>query len=159
MSDPIDEAKSEVSEALKARGPEPAEDAEQAARQVEELRGAVTRDLDVLRGRLPDPAEVSGQARTVGAAVGVGLTGAGALVLVLRRRARRREEERRVKAQAVALARELARLELEPQDLADDGRSGTVMKVIALLAAIAGAVAAAVAVRQRLQGDDATWEA
>lgn len=162
MNDPIDEAKEQVSDALKARRGEPSEDAEEAARQVGELRGALTHDVEVLRSRLPEPSEVADRARTVGGlAVGGlaagGLATVGALVLLLRRRAKRRSEEERVRGQALALARELARLDLDAEDVVDTGGRSVVRRLVLVLGAVAG-VAGAVLLRQRLQGDDDTWD-
>ncbi len=156
--DPVDDAKGQVSEALRARRGEPSKDAEEAARQVTELRQALTRDLDELRGRMPEPSEVGDQAKTVGGLAAGGTAALGILVLLLRRRGKRKAEERHVRDQAMALARELARLDLEPEDVVDEGRGpwGRILAIVGLLAAVAGG---AVALRQRMQGDDEVWEA
>ncbi len=157
MSDPIDDAKAEVSQALKSRAGEPSADAADAERQVGELRDAITRDLDELRGRLPEGSEISGKARSIGGAVAAGVAALGALVVVLRSRSQRRKDEERVRVQAIALARELSRLELAPEDVVEDGGSPWV-KIVAVLAAVGGVAAGALAVRQRLRGDDADWQ-
>lgn len=165
VNDPIDEAKDEVRQALKDRAGEPSQDAAEAARQVGELREAITRDLDGLRGRLPDRAEVSEQARSAGGgaaagvagAVAAGVAGVGALMVVLRRRSKRRADEERVRAQALLLARELARLDLDHDELTDDGGSAW-PKLVAAVVALGAAVAGALALRQRLRGDDPDWQ-
>lgn len=159
MNDPVDEAKGELGEALKARQPEPSKDAEHAKRQVNDLRTAFTRDIEVLRGRLPEPSEVSGQARSVGGVAAGGLAAVGAALVLLRRRSSRRAAEQRVQEQAVALARELARLDLDPEDVVDDGgHGGVLVRIGVVLAAIGGLAGAVIAVRRRLKGDDEVWE-
>lgn len=159
MNDPIDDAKDEVRQALKDRAGEPSKDAAEAARQVGELREAITRDLDELRGRVPEASEVTGQARTVGigGAVAAGVAAVGAVLVVVRRRGKRQAEQERVRAQALLLARELARLDLDPEEFTDD-RASAWPKVIAAVVALGAAVAGALALRQRLQGDDPDWQ-
>ena len=156
--DPIDDAKTQVSEALEARKGEPSKDAEEAAAQVGELRAAVTRDVDALRSRLPEPSEVSGQARTVGGVAAGGVAALGAAVLLLRRRAKRREAETRVREQAIALARELARLDLDAEDVVEGRGGGPLVKIGVVVAALVGLAGAVFAVRKRMQGDDEVWE-
>jgi hypothetical protein len=159
VNDPIDDAKGEVREALKARRAEPAKGAAEAAQQVTEARAALTRDLDVLRSRLPEPSEVSGQARTAGGALGVVAAVVAVAALLLRRRSKRRDAERHVREQAVALARELARLDLDPEEVVAPDRRGAVVWIGVIAAALAGLAGAVVAVRRRLEGDDEAWEA
>lgn len=159
MNDPVDEAKEEVGEALKARRGEPSKDAEEAAKQVAELRTALTRDMDALRSRLPEPSQVSVQARTAGGAAAGGLAAVGALFMLMRRRSARRAAERDVRLQAMALARELSRLELDPEDVVNEGgRGGVLVRIGVVLAALGGLAAAVLAVRRRLKGDDEVWE-
>ena len=159
VNDPIDEAKDEVRQALKDRAGEPSKDAAEAARQVGELREAITRDLDELRGRVPQASEVTDQARTVGigGAVAAVAAAVGAVLVVVRRRAKRRTDQERVRAQALLLARELARLDLDPEDLAEDS-SNTWPKVVAIVVALGAGIAGALALRQRLAGDDPDWQ-
>jgi len=159
MNDPVDDVKADLRAALKARAGEPATTPAEAAAQITEIRGALTRDLDALRGRIPEPSELSGQTKQVGAAAGIATVVLGAGGLVLRSKGRRKAEEEAVRVQAVALAREIARLDLEPQDVVDDGSGSWVRKVtavVALAAAIGGAV---VAIRQRMVGDEDIWDA
>lgn len=159
MNDPVDEAKEEVGEALKARRGEPSKDAEEAASQVAELRAALTRDMDALWNRLPEPSEVSVRARTAGGVAAGGLAAVGALFMLMRRRSARRDAEHEVRLQAMALARELSRLELDPEDVMNEnGRGGIMVRVGVVLAALGGVAAAVLAVRQRLKGDDEVWE-
>lgn len=159
MSDPIDDVKSEVKDALAARRGEPSEDADQAARQVDELRTAMTRDLAILRSRLPEPSEVKSQAGMAGGVAAGGLAAVGVAALLLRKRSKTRAAEEQVREQAMALAREMARLELDPEEVVEGRRGGAVAKIGVLLAALAGVAGAVVALRKRLRGDDEDWEA
>lgn len=158
MTDATDDAKAELTAALAARAGDPATSPEEAATQITSLRDSLQRDLDALRGRVPDPSELPGQTKQVGAAVGAGVLALGAGTLALRKRAARRNEEAAVRQQAVALAREIARLEMEPDDLVDDRSSGWLGRVVAVVVSLAGIAAAALAVRQRLAGDDDQWD-
>jgi hypothetical protein len=158
VSDPIDDVKGEVSDALAARRGEPSKDAEEAARQVDELRAALTRDIGILRSRLPEPSDVKGKAGAAGGVAAGGLAAAGTALLLLRRRAKKRAAEHRVREQAMALARELSRLELDPEEVVDGKRRGAAVKVGMVLAALAGLVGAVLTVRKRMQGDDEDWE-
>lgn len=158
MTDPVDDVKGEVGEALAARRGEPSKDAEEAARQVGELRAAMTRDIAALRSRLPEPSEVKGQAGAAGGVAAGGLAVVGLGVLLLRRRSKKRAAEERVREQAMALARELSRLELDPEEVVEGGRGGTFAKIGVALAALAGLVGAVLTIRKRLEGDDEDWE-
>jgi hypothetical protein len=158
VSDPIDDVKGEVSEALAARRGEPSKDAEEALRQVGELRAAMTRDIAVLRSRLPEPSEVKGQAGAAGGVAAGGLAAAGLIVLLLRRRGKKRADEERVRTEAMALARELSRLELDPEEVVEGRRGSATVRIGMALAALAGLVGAVLTFRKRLQGDDEDWQ-
>lgn len=159
MNDPVDDAKAELSAALEARAGEPASTPAEAATQITEIRGALTRDIDALRGRIPEPSELSGPTKQIGAAAGIATLVLGAGGLVLRSRGKRKAEEEAVRVQAVALARELARLDLEPDEVVPDSSGGWVGKVTAVVALIAAVGGAVVAVRQRMAGDEDVWDA
>jgi hypothetical protein len=159
MNDPVDDVKAELSAAFRERAGEPASTPAEAMTQIIEIRGALTRDLDALRGRIPEPSEMAGQTKQIGAAAGIATAAMGVGAVVLRSRGKRKAEEEAVRVQAVALAREIARLELEPDEIVEDdpgGWIGKVTAVIALVAAIGGAV---VAIRQRMAGDEDIWDA
>lgn len=158
MKDATDDARTELTAALAARAGDPATSPEEAATQITSIRAALQRDLDALRGRVPDPSEISGQTKQIGAAVGAGAVTLGIGGLALRKRAARHHDEEAVRLQAMALAREIARLDMEPDDLVDDRSGGSLGRVIALVVSLAGIGAAALAVRQRLAGDDELWD-
>lgn len=159
MNDPVDDVKAELSAALQERAGQPAATPAEAATQITEIRGALTRDLDALRGRVPEPAELSGPTKKVGAAAGLATVVLGAGGLVLRSKGKRRAEEEAVRVQAIALARELARLDLGPDDVVEDGSGGWVGKVTAVVALIAAVGGTVVAIRQRMAGDEDVWDA
>ncbi len=159
MNDPVDDVKAELSVALQERAGEPASSPDEAATQITEIRAALTRDLDALRGRIPEPSELSGQTKQVGAAAGIATVILGAGGLVLRSKGKRKAEEEAVRAQAVALAREIARLDLEPDDVVEEGSGGWIGKMTAVVAIVAAIGGAVVAIRQRMAGDEDVWDA
>ena len=159
MNDRVDDVKAELSAALRERAGAPASTPAEAATQISEIRGALTRDLDALRGRIPEPSELSGQTKQVGAAAGIATVILGAGGLFLRSKSKRKAEEEAVRAQAIALAREIARLDLEPEDVAGEASGGWVGKVTAVIAIAAAIGGVVVAIRQRMAGDDDVWDA
>lgn len=121
MADAREQLRRSMADAV---GP-PAEDEEQAERQLADLRARIEHDLDTLRARVPDVRELGDRAKKIGlvvGATGVVLVGATSL---RRRRSSRRAEQERLRTQAVALARELARLEAEETGADDSGRGSS----------------------------------
>jgi hypothetical protein len=140
----------------------PAEDPEQARRQLAELRAGLDHDLGTLKARVPDPQHLSAEARTKAMAVG----GAAAVVtvaaLVLKRRGAKRRRAEELHAQAKALARELARVQraadAAAEDLPDE-RGGGRGRWLVLVGLAAGAAAVWQATRdQAVPAPEDVWE-
>jgi hypothetical protein len=141
-----------------AEGP-PAEDADQAADQVRDIRARLDQDLDALEARIPPRDTLIAQAKTVGGAAVAGVAVVAVLLAWLSRRSEERELEEEAERAARAIARHLPdawaeverRREVAAEEiLEDDGGLGTGRKltIVALL------VAAAVAIWSQLQGRD-----
>jgi hypothetical protein len=140
-----------------AEGP-PAEDADQAADQVREIRARLDQDLDALQARIPPRDTLVAQAKTIGGAVAAALAVVAALGAYMKRRSERRDLEEEAERAARAIARHLpdAWAEVERrrdlvvvEDQQDDGLgTGRKLTILALL------VAAAVAVYSQLQHRD-----
>lgn len=120
-----------------ALGP-PAEDEQQAERQIAELRRQIERDLEVLRSRAPDVERIRESAKKTGLVVGGGAVMLLGLAAMRRRSAARQAAEARTHAQAVALARELARLSPEDVSERDGGRRPRFWFLLAAVGAVAG---------------------
>jgi hypothetical protein len=146
-------------EAPRGRGP-PAEDADQAAEQVRDIRARLDQDLDALEARIPPRDTLVAQAKTIGGAAVAGVAVVAALTAWMRSAARRRSSRRRPSA---PLARSPATCPTRgprssvaassraiEEHLDEDGGLGTGRKltIVALL------VAAAVAIWSQLQGRD-----
>ncbi len=159
MSDAVNEAKAELKAALAARAGEPASTPEEAATQVADIRASLGRDLDALKARVPDPSDLTGPAKQIGAVAGLGTVLATVGAVIAKRRGAHKAHEEAVRTQAIALAREIARLEREPDEAFQERSSGVIAKVSVVLAALAAVAAAVVVVRQRLAGDDDVWDA
>jgi hypothetical protein len=140
-----------------AEGP-PAEDADQAAEQVREIRARLDQDLDALQARIPPRDTLVAQAKTIGGAVAAALAVVAALGAWLKRRGEEKDLEEEAERAARAIARHLPdawaeverRRELVVVEEDEDGGLGTGRKltILALL------VAAGVAVYTQLQGRD-----
>jgi hypothetical protein len=145
-----------------AEGP-PAEDADQAAEQVREIRARLDQDLDALEARIPPRDTLVAQAKTIGGAVVAAVAVLAALGAWMRKRGERQELEEEADRAARAIARHLPdawaeverrreaerRRELADEVEPDDGLGmGRKLAIIALLAAAAGAV------WSQLQGHD-----
>jgi hypothetical protein len=142
-------------------GPQ-AEDPEQARRQLAELRAGLDHDLSTLKTRVPDPQQLSAEARTKAMAVGGGVAVVTVATLVLKRRATKRRRAEELRAQAKALARELARVQRAAdaavEDLPDD-RSGGRGRWLVLVGLAAGAAAVWQATRdQAVPAPEDVWE-
>jgi hypothetical protein len=137
-----------------AEGP-PAEDADQAAEQVREIRARLDQDLDALEARIPPRDTLVAQAKTIGGAVVAAVAVLAALGAWMRKRGERQELEEEADRAARAIARHLPdawaeverrreaerRRELADEVEPDDGLGmGRKLAIIALLAAAAGAV-------------------
>jgi hypothetical protein len=142
----IQDAKDQLGQAMREVGGPPAEDEDQAVRQIEALRGQLDRDLATLRDRIPDGQEVleryGERLRTVGIAVAGGTATLWTVTTAIRRRRAESARAAVMRAQAIAIAREIARL--DPEELAPEvgGRRGRAFTVVAGVA-IAGAAAVA----------------
>ncbi|MFA9432784.1 hypothetical protein [Egicoccus sp. AB-alg2] len=127
----------------------PAEDADQALRQVRDLRSALDRDLAALEARIPPRDTLVGQARAVGGAVlgVVGLVGAAATVQQKRKDKKKVEEEADKVARAIARHLPAAIAEVSPpirptvvETPGKKGRAGRTLAILALLASAGFAV-------------------
>jgi hypothetical protein len=139
----IADTRERVSAAVDERRGGPAESVDDARGKLEDLRGAMDRDLAALRARIPDPEETAARARTIALATGGGL----AALITLRAIGRRRKEQRRrhedLREQAVALARELAKLdsaELVLEDSPEEAGHGRRWVLLGIAAVGAAAV-------------------
>jgi hypothetical protein len=142
-----------------AEGP-PAEDADEAAQQVRDIRTRLDQDLDALEARIPPRDTLVAQAKTIGGAAVAGVAVVAALTTWLSKRGEEKELEEEAERAARAIARHLpdAWAEVErrrelaaiEEQLDEDGGLGTGRKltIVALL------VAAAVAIWSQLQGRD-----
>lgn len=147
----VEESRRRVSDAVEEIAGGPAKDVEHAEQQLTDLRTRLQHDLVTLRDRVPDKDDLVTRGRTAGLAVAGGLAALTIGVVAIKRRGRRRSHESHLSEQARALARELARIDLEGEDLIEDeagGRGGR-RALLALLAAGAG-----IAVWARMRGDD-----
>jgi len=146
----VDEVKQEIGTALEERRGGPATSVEDAEQKAAELRAGLDRDLRTLTSRLPDPAELSDRARTIGVRTAGALATVAGVVIVAGRRRAGAVREREVTEQAEALAAALARV----QEAATDGDRDTGGGWGRRLVVLAGAAAAGVAVWQRSHGAD-----
>lgn len=179
MSDAMDRARQAVEEELEhARGTAnelkttmqvavehvsgpPAEDPEQARRQLAELRAGLDHDLSTLKTRAPDPKELSAEVRTKAMIAGGGVAVVGVTALLLKRRAAKRRRAEELHAQAKALARELARVQRAADAVADDlpeQRSRGRGRWLVLLGLAAGAATVWQATRDQVPPPEDVWE-
>lgn len=156
----VKDAKDQLSEAMRSAGGPPAEDEDQAVRQIEAIRGKLERDLEVLKARVPDPQHLleryGDRFRTVGLAVAGGALAVAGTLRTARRRRAHKEQGELVRAQAAAIAHELARIEFH--ELAEDERAGRGRGAMLLALAAAGAGAAAYARQRRQTGELDVWD-
>jgi hypothetical protein len=168
----VEEVKAEVAKASAELAGGPADDPEQAAQQVADLRARLDRDLQTLRSRVPDPKELGARAKRQALVVGGAIAAVVAAVLLLRRRGTRRRHERSVEEQATAIASELVRLQADrlsrasvssaPADdaverivdeVVDEDEGGGRTGRLLLLAGLAAGVGVALATRRRSTDD------
>jgi hypothetical protein len=144
-----------------AEGP-PAEDADQAAEQVREIRARLDQDLDALEARIPPRDTLVAQAKTIGGAVAAALAVVAALGAWMKRRGAEKDLEQEAERAARAIARHLpdAWAEVERRrDLVlveeeeDDGGLGTGRKLTILALLVAAAVAVYTQLQQRDEPD------
>lgn len=112
--------------------------------ELDATRAALERDIDALFARLPEPDVMRAKARTYGAAAG----GAAVTVGLVALQAKKRSELKARRMEARINAEELARAFSPHEPPEPSGRSPLLLLVV--LAAIAGAVVAAL----RLRGGD-----
>lgn len=137
-------AKDQVSAAVDDKRGGEATSVDDATSKAEKLRREIERDVATLRSRVPDPQDMTDRAKTIGAAVGGGALALGTAVTLLRKRSARKAHEANVREQAIAIARELARIDLdEIAEEVEDGSKGGRAKWVLLLIAAAGAGAVA----------------
>ena len=137
-----DDVKSEIDAVTDDRRGGPATSVDDATTKAAELRRRIERDVATLRARVPEGEVVTEKARTVGAAVGGGVLALATVITLVKRRGARKEHDAAVREQAIALAREMARLELV--DVVVDGGGGR-LRWLLLGAVAAGAGAGSVA--------------
>jgi hypothetical protein len=137
-----------------AEGP-PAEDADQAAQQVRDIRARLDQDLDALEARIPPRDTLIAEAKTIGGAAVAGVAVVGAFGIWMKKRGEEKELEEEAERAARAIARHLpdAWAEVERrrdgavEEPEDDGLgTGRKLTIVALL------VAAALALWSQLQG-------
>jgi hypothetical protein len=137
-----------------AEGP-PAEDADQAAQQVRDIRARLDQDLDALEARIPPRDTLIAEAKTIGGAAVAGVAVVGAFGIWMKKRGEEKELEEEAERAARAIARHLPdawaeverRREAAVEEPEDDGLgTGRKLTIVALL------VAAALALWSQLQG-------
>lgn len=154
------EVRSEVSAALEARRGGAPGSPDEASDRLREQRDALSRDLQALRTRTPDPSQISQRTRRGAIAAGGGVAATVAAVvlggLVRQRRKARRSADAEVERQAEALARALTRLHDRAATDPDAGRSDAgegersrLARTTKLVLALALAVGSAVVYRLR----------
>jgi hypothetical protein len=134
-----------------AEGP-PAEDPDQAAEQLRDIRARLDQDLDALEARVPPRDTLVAQAKTVGGAAAAGVAVMAAIGAMLKRRGQKKEADEEAERQAAAIARHLpdawaeverrrARESLEDLLEDEDGfGAGRKLAILALLVAAAAAI-------------------
>jgi hypothetical protein len=140
--------------------PAPAENADEAVRQAQEIRARVDQDLRTLEARLPDPGTVQAQAKVIGGAVVGGVATIGAVTLVLKRRSAKGAAEKEAQRQAQALAAALpdAALQVRQEKVtvsAKAGRLGLLVALAALGVAVWSKLSSGVADEPDIWGPDA----
>ncbi|MFA9446971.1 hypothetical protein [Egicoccus sp. AB-alg6-2] len=142
-------AKSEAKRVNERAKLPPAEDADQAAQQVRDLRARMDRDIATLEARIPPRDTVLGQARAVGGAVVGGLALLGTVATLRQQRKEKKAFEEEADKVARAIARHLpaAVAEVSPPIRprvieVDDGggHTGRTLAILALLASAAFAI-------------------
>jgi hypothetical protein len=116
--------------------PAPAENADEAVLQAQEIRSRVDQDLRTLEARLPDPGTVQAQAKVIGGAVAGGVATIGAVTLILKRRSAKGAEEKEAQRQARALAAALpdAALQVRQEKVTVSAKAGRLGLLVALVA-------------------------
>jgi hypothetical protein len=116
--------------------PAPAENADEAVRQAQEIRARVDQDLRTLEARLPDPGTVQAQAKVIGGAVAGGVATIGAVTLILKRRSAKDAAEKEAQRQAQALAAALpdAALQVRQEKVTVSAKAGRLGLLVALAA-------------------------
>jgi hypothetical protein len=153
----VKDAEAEAQRVEEATKVDAAGNADEAARQVGEIRARLDQDLTALEARLPPRHVLATQVRVVGGAAAAGVALLTVAGLVLRRRSEARAHERDLRIQAAEIARFLPGA-VDPD--ADDGsggeggRSKAILGLLGLLAA--GAAAGYAALRSLREDDDGT---
>jgi hypothetical protein len=116
--------------------PAPADNADEAVQQAQEIRARVDQDLRTLEARLPDPQTVQARAKMIGGAVVGGVATLGAVTMVVKRRSARSAEEKEAQRQAQALAAALpdAALQVHQEKVTITGQAGRLGLLVALAA-------------------------
>jgi hypothetical protein len=116
--------------------PVPAENADEAVQQAHAIRARVDQDLRTLESRLPDPATMQAQAKTIGGAVAGSVAALAALALILKRRSAKQAEEKQAQKQAQALAAALpeAALQVRQEKVTVSAKAGRLGLLVALAA-------------------------
>lgn len=156
----LTDAKQQLRDAMDAKAGPPAEDADDAQRQLSAIRGELERDLAVLRGRIPDTQRMIATARPIALAVGGGVATLAIAAKRIGKRREQRQHQQQLREKATALAESMARLDLDAiaaeaaQERADDeGRGKGALVAVALVAAGAAAATAWARARTREEPD------
>jgi hypothetical protein len=141
-----------------AEGP-PAEDSEQAAEQVRDIRARLDQDLQALEARIPPTDTLVAQAKTIGGAAVAGVAVVAALGVWTKKRGEQKELEQEAERAARAIAEHLpaAWAEVErrrareamAEEVAEADEGFGVGRLLAIIALLAAAVAAVVTQRRR----------
>lgn len=147
----LDAAKADLEAKRQAAEGPPAEDADQAAEQVRDIRARLDQDLDALEARVPPRDTLIAQAKTVGGAAVAGVAVMAAIGAWLKKRGEAKALDEEAERTAQAIARHLpdAWAEVERrreaawlEEIDGDGGAGTgrTITILALLAAAAVAI-------------------
>lgn len=128
------------------------QDADATLKELDATRASLERDIDALFARLPEADAMKAKAKTYGAAAG----GAAATIGLVALQAKKRSELKARRMDARINAEELARAFSPHEPPEPSGRSPLVLLVV--LAAIAGAVVAALRLRNGQDADDEVVE-
>jgi hypothetical protein len=154
----LDAAKADLDAKRRAAEGPPAEDADQAAQQVRDIRARLDQDLDALEARIPPRDTLLAQAKTIGGAVVAALAVVAAIGAWMRKRSDEAELEQEAERAARAIARHLpdalAEVERRREQPDEDDEDGDGLGTGRKLAIVALLLAAAAAVWNQLQGRD-----
>lgn len=116
--------------------PPAAADADEAARQAQDIRDRVDQDLRALEARMPDPDTLQARVKAIGGAVGSVIAVLAAIGVIVKRRSAKASEEKAVRRQAEALAAALpdAALHVRHEQVTVSGKAGRIGLLISLVA-------------------------